>query len=92
MAQRHCLDVSQLACPEPLEAVLEHLGQLKQGEFLHVTTRRDPALLYPMLEKRGFDYLACPDEHICCGILIWRLGDRAAESAARALLSTSDTA
>ena len=91
MAQRHCLDVSQLACPEPLEVILEHLERLKQGDFLHVTTRRDPALLYPMLAKRGFDYLACPNRHIRCGILIWRRGDTAAEAAARNLLSSSDT-
>jgi len=92
MSQRHCLDVSHLACPEPLETILEHLHRLKPGEFLHVTIGRNPALLYPVLEKRGFYHLTCEEKNAHCQMLIWQRDDRKAENAARAFVVASGLA
>jgi len=82
------LDVSSLACPEPLESILERLHHLKPGEFLHVTIKRNPTLLYPILEKRGFDCMCCEEEDSRCEMLIWRRGDHTAESEARLFAAT----
>jgi uncharacterized protein (DUF2249 family) len=48
------VDVRFLPPPEPLEKILASLDELPCGEELHVRIHREPMLLYPILERRGF--------------------------------------
>lgn len=75
------LDVSDLEPPEPLQLVLQALDELEHGEYLHMLHRREPLLLYPELEQRGFRYANIPGGSHACELLIWRDGDAAAEHA-----------
>lgn len=77
------LDVSKLAAPEPLERVLEALTELSGGEFLHVYHRRDPLLLYPLLEEGGWSCLTATDWHHMVHVFVWKPGDAAAAHEAR---------
>lgn len=81
MARERLLDVSDLEPPEPLERVLTALDELGDGEFLHMLHRRDPLLLYPELERRGFRYLTTFERDYECEVFIWRDGDTVAENA-----------
>jgi len=83
-ARERVLDVSDLEPPEPLERVLAAIDELEDGEYLHMLHRREPLLLYPELEQRGFSYLPMFDRDYECEVLIWRDGDPVAESACRA--------
>lgn len=83
-ARERILDVSDLEPPEPLEQVLSALDDLGDGEFLHMLHRREPLLLYPELDRRGFRYLTILDRHYACEVYIWRDGDSVAERACRA--------
>ncbi len=71
------LDVSALPPPEPLERALEALDRLAPGEYLRLLHRREPRLLYPQLEARGFCYRVRPGQGVPFEVLIWRKGDRA---------------
>lgn len=83
---RECLlDVSDLEPPEPLQRVLQALDELGDAEYLHVLHRREPLLLYPELQRRGFRYLATFERDFECEVFIWRDGDTAAENACLAL-------
>jgi uncharacterized protein (DUF2249 family) len=78
----HCLDVSELEPCEPLERTLEAVTRLKTGDFLRVLHRREPHLLYPLLEKSGFTWSTRAAETGRYEILIWRQGDPGAELSA----------
>lgn len=82
-ARERLLDVSDLEPPEPLERVLNALGELGDGEFLHMLHRREPLLLYPELTARGFRYLTTFARDFECEVFIWRDGDATAEHACR---------
>ena len=69
------LDVSGLEPPEPLVQVLARVDSLGSGQYL----------LYPNLEKRGFDYLSCGNDAYF-HIFIWRKDDAEAERAVRAAI------
>ena len=77
-----CLDVSELEPCEPLDRTLAAIKQLGSGDYLRVLHRREPHLLYPLLEKGGFSWATHPGESTAYEILIWRRGDRSAEAAA----------
>ena len=79
----HCLDVSDLEPCEPLERTLEAITRLQTGDYLRVLHRREPHLLYPLLEKGGFSWSTRPGETTQFEILIWRQGDHSAETAAQ---------
>ena len=70
---------------EPLERTLEAIQQLEAGEYLCVIHRREPHLLYPLLEKSGFSWRCIEDQPDSYEIFIWRADDAAAgvEAAAR---------
>lgn len=78
------MDVRGLEPPEPLERVLEAVATLQPGERVRMIHRREPCLLYPLLEKRGFRYLAEAKSDDLYVILIWRTGD--AEAAPQGLI------
>jgi uncharacterized protein (DUF2249 family) len=77
----HILDVSMLEPCEPLERTLEAIQELGEGDYLRVIHRREPHLLYPMLEKSGFTWRTCPSGPSQFEIYIWRQEDTGAEQA-----------
>ncbi len=85
---RHFLDVSELEPPEPLLRVLEWVDGMGDGEFLQMYHRREPCLLYPNLERRGFSHLT-RTRGSGFTVFIWRAGDDAAERAVRTAVSES---
>ena len=50
------LDARGLEPPQPMMKILEALAALPEGATLAAHTDRQPLLLYPMLEQRGFTY------------------------------------
>ena len=78
MSQERVLDVRGLEPPEPLERVLDAVATLQPGERVRMIHHREPCLLYPLLEKRGFQHLAEAKSEDHHEILIWRKGDAAA--------------
>lgn len=50
------LDVSALEPPEPMERVLEALGELAEGDRLRVVHRRQPFPLYDLLRQMGHEW------------------------------------
>lgn len=78
------LDVSDLLPPEPLERALEALACLPQDEFLCLQHRREPTLLYPMLEQNGYSYLTRQGRSKPFEVFIWKSDSQLAEQAARA--------
>ena len=75
MSGKRVLDVRGLEPPEPLERALDAVAALQPGEWVRMIHSRDPCLLYPLLEKRGFQYLAEAKSEDLHEILIWRKGD-----------------
>ncbi len=75
------LDVSDLEPPEPLIRALAEIDALKDGQYLHMCHHREPCLLYPNLEQRGFTHVtrASGDGF---DVFIWRKDDSVAEQAA----------
>ena len=49
------LDVSDLEPCEPLQRIKDQMVRLVPGEGMRVIHRREPHLLYPMLEKAGLE-------------------------------------
>lgn len=88
-ARARVLDVSGLEPPAPLERVLTELEDLAPGEYLRMLHRREPSLLYPILEQRGFAYRAGPGRTTAFEILIWHRDDA---EAARACAAGADSA
>ncbi|MGD9787058.1 MAG: DUF2249 domain-containing protein [Sulfuricellaceae bacterium] len=66
------LDVRELEPPEPLERVLELLDTLAVGDSLRMLHRRQPNLLYPILEREGFAHLTTTTAEGDFEIRIWR--------------------
>jgi TusA-related sulfurtransferase len=89
MGKEHLLDVRDMESPAPLLAALMELETLAPGDYLRMLSRRDPALLYPMLTSQGFSYTRQRTPGAAYEILIWRAGDVAAEQAARALAAAA---
>ncbi|MCB1762211.1 MAG: DUF2249 domain-containing protein [Gammaproteobacteria bacterium] len=77
----HQLDVSELEPCEPLERTIEAIKRLKRGDVLRIVHRREPHLLYPLLEKGGFSWSTRTGGTSRFEILIWHRGDQQAESA-----------
>ncbi len=83
-ARERRLDVRELEPPEPLERALAALPGLGPGEYLHMLHRREPLLLYDLLEAQGFRHCAREGPEAPWEIFIWREGDEAARAAAEA--------
>lgn len=86
------LDVSQLEPPEPLQQAVAAVDTLATGVCLCLLHRREPLLLYPILEQHGFDHITCATPHADNGtaafrIYIWRRHDTRAEAVACQALS-----
>ncbi len=76
------LDVSDLEPCEPMERTLAAVGDLGEGDYLRVIHRREPHLLYPVLENMGFAWQCRPGGSSGFEIFIWKKSDRAAATAA----------
>lgn len=48
------IDVRELAPPEPMIKILEKLSEIDEETILVVHHHREPAMLYPKLEERGY--------------------------------------
>ncbi len=83
ITRERLLDVSDLPPPEPLEQALVALDTLSPGEYLHMLHRREPYLLYPILEQRGFAHATVQARQGVLEIFVWRQGDASAEAAVR---------
>jgi hypothetical protein len=86
------LDVSQLEPPEPLQQALAAIDTLAPGVCLRLLHRREPLLLYPILEQRGYAHITREIPHAdnntpAFNVYIWRQHDAAAEAAARRALN-----
>ena len=82
----HYLDVSMLEPCEPLDRTLAAIQKLGEGDYLKVLHRREPHLLYPMLEQTGFSWRSMPGETTEYEIYIWHREDAVAEELVRVLL------
>ena len=67
----HELDNRGLQPPEPMVRILETLSALPDGDELHASMDREPLLLYPELERRGFTWAF--DEELSV-LRVWRPG------------------
>ena len=83
------LDVSNLEPCEPMERTLEAIKNLNAGDYLKVLHRREPHLLYPLLEKSGFCWRCREGVVSAFEILIWRQNDRKAEHGVLASLNNT---
>jgi uncharacterized protein (DUF2249 family) len=79
MTQIQVLDARNMVMPEPLLATLAALDSLQSGACLRLLVERDPLLLYPLLEERGFRYSRLGSGASGWEVLIWRAGDSGAE-------------
>jgi hypothetical protein len=50
------IDTRELPSPEPMQKVIERLGELDETTYLMMRHRMEPTLLFPILEKNGFAY------------------------------------
>jgi hypothetical protein len=84
--ERH-LDVSELPPPEPLERALAAVQRLGLGEYLRMTHRREPCLLFPVLEQNGFAWRIRREGSGAYEIFIWRERDCQARDAVDRVMS-----
>ncbi|MGB4861599.1 MAG: DUF2249 domain-containing protein [Tepidiformaceae bacterium] len=54
MSVVHELDNRGLGPPEPMVRILRVLGTMEDGDALRALMDREPRMLYPELERRGF--------------------------------------
>ncbi len=66
------LDVSDLEPCEPLQRIRCAALALKSGESLRVIHRREPMLLYPVLEKAGLRWRTLERREGRFEMLVWR--------------------
>ena len=89
MGKEHLLDVRDMELPAPLLSALAELESLAPGDYLRMISRRDPALLYPMLASQGFSYTRQQNPGEIYEILIWRTGDADAKQGAYARIAAA---
>ncbi|MCP3667153.1 MAG: DUF2249 domain-containing protein [Gammaproteobacteria bacterium] len=80
MEQR--LDVSMLEPCEPLNRSIEAVRVLNVGDYLKIIHRREPLLLYPMLQELDFSWHAQQVDDSIFHIFVWKNGDAIARDAA----------
>jgi uncharacterized protein (DUF2249 family) len=65
------LDVRDLEPPEPLERVLAELDTLGRDECIRMLHRRDPHMLYPILDREHFAHETTMTDEGLIQVLIW---------------------
>lgn len=72
------LDNRGLKPPEPLVRTLRALGELNDGDRLKVMMDREPLLLFPELERRGWEWESREEAGVFI-LHIFRPGERRSE-------------
>ena len=72
MSREITLDVRGMEAPEPLERVLETIGDFGVGDLLRLIIDCRPLPLYRILERNGYGYREAPGVGSNCEITIWR--------------------
>ena len=57
MSKEIFIDVRDLPPPQPLEKIVDALGELDLGIYIKMLHRQRPNMLFPILKKNGFDFL-----------------------------------
>ena len=57
------IDNRGLPPPEPMVRILGSLAALPPGEALEALMDREPLMIYPELERRGFEWSFEPGDH-----------------------------
>ncbi len=50
------VDVRELPAPEPLEVMVNTLGELEFGAYIKMHHRQMPNMLFPILTRNGYGY------------------------------------
>ncbi len=69
------LDVSKLPAPEPFQLILQHLSEMDISQYLIVTHRKQPLLLYKPLLQLDFNFHVQAGKNSAFDIIIWRKND-----------------
>ena len=72
MARAITLDVRRMSPPEPLERVMETIGDFAPGDTLTLVIDCEPLPLYRILERNGYGWRAEPGTESVREITIWR--------------------
>jgi|GEM_PF-202348 len=87
------LDVRDLPPPEPMEKALAAIGELQEGCWLRMVHRREPRMLYPLVEAAGFSHTTLKMVDVngepFFSIFLWKTIDSAA--AARVAVFVAET-
>lgn len=65
------LDVSTLPAPEPFDVIMQALVEMSEDQYLKVSHRKQPLLLYKPLEENNFDYHVQQGQSHAFDIFIW---------------------
>ncbi len=69
------LDVSTLPAPEPFNQIVNTLATMGNESFLKVIHRKQPLLLYPVLQEKGYYYHVQKGKNELFEILIWHVAE-----------------
>jgi len=72
-----CIDVSELAPPEPMTQILMALSRLAEQEYLKVIHRREPFPLYEKLSANGWGFSCRQISPDCFHLYIYKEADKA---------------
>ena len=65
------LDVSELPAPEPFDKIMQAIQNLGKDQYLIVSHRKQPLLLYKPLQESGFSYHVQKGKIQAFDIFIW---------------------
>jgi len=65
------LDVSDLPVPEPFDVIMKTLKVMRKDQYLRVTHRKQPLLLYKPLQQLGFNFHVQKGDTQVFEIFIW---------------------
>ncbi len=71
------LDVSTLPAPEPFELIMQALVEMNEDQYLRVSHRKQPLLLYKPLVENNFDYHVQQGKLEAFDIFIWHSSAKA---------------
>lgn len=78
MSKEIVLDVHNLPPPAPMEAAMDALDKLANGEYIKMIHRMQPFPLYGILVENGFNYKV-QEGAAGFDIYIWHAGDTVTE-------------
>jgi len=75
------LDVREMEPPEPYELATSTLRELQPGQYVRMISVRQPIMLYPWLQERGFSEDTRQRGEDLFDIYIWATADTDTEAA-----------